>query len=155
MNSPIPYRDLPQLIGQTRESLMHYFRPLLNHVGITEQQWRILRGLAEHGELEPRELCQMCGMLSASMAGVLARMEESGLVARRPVAGDKRRVMVRLGKHGREVVDQMLPLVSQQYEHIKAAFGADRFQALIDICDAFVQLDAGPVQRVTLEEGKK
>ncbi|MBA5606209.1 homoprotocatechuate degradation operon regulator HpaR [Duganella sp. FT3S] len=142
MNNPIPFRDLPQLIGRTRESLMQYFRPLLHQFGISEQQWRILRGLAEHGELEPRELCQQCGMLSASMAGVLARMEKSGLVVRRPVAGDKRRVMVGLAAHGSEVVKQMLPLVMRQYEHIEEAFGAQRFQALVDLCEAFVELDA-------------
>lgn len=142
MNNPIPFRDLPQLIGRTRESLMQYFRPLLHQFGISEQQWRILRGLAEHGELEPRELCQQCGMLSASMAGVLARMEKSGLVVRRPVAGDKRRVMVGLAAHGSAVVEQMLPLVMRQYEHIEEAFGAQRFQALVDLCEAFVELDA-------------
>ncbi|HJV01727.1 MAG TPA: MarR family transcriptional regulator [Burkholderiaceae bacterium] len=147
MNDPIPFRDLPQLIGRTRESLMQYFRPLLHRFGISEQQWRILRGLAEHGELEPRELCQQCGMLSASMAGVLARMEKSGLVIRRPVAGDKRRLMVGLGTHGSEVVQQMLPLVIRQYEHIEQAFGAERFQALIAVCEAFVELDPDRVTK--------
>ena len=142
MNNPLPFRDLPQLIGRTRESLMQYFRPLLHQFGISEQQWRILRGLAEHGELEPRELCQQCGMVSASMAGVLARMEQSGLVVRHPVAGDKRRVMVGLAAPGREVVEQMLPLVMRQYEHIEQAFGAERFETLIDMCEAFIELDA-------------
>lgn len=152
MNDPIPFRDLPQLIGRTRESLMQYFRPLLHQFGISEQQWRILRGLTEHGELEPRELCQQCGMVSASMAGVLARMEKSGLVVRHPVAGDKRRVMVRLGARGSEVVEQMRPLVIQQYEHIEQAFGAQRFQALIDVCEAFIELAPDEVMRTARPE---
>jgi homoprotocatechuate degradation regulator HpaR len=150
MNSRIPFRDLPQLIGRTRESLMQYFRPLLHQFGISEQQWRIVRGLAEYGELEPRVLCQQCGMVSASMAGVLARMEKGGLVVRSPVAGDKRRVMVRLDTHGSEVVAQLLPLVMRQYEHIEQAFGAERFKALVDVCEAFVELDADKVARTAL-----
>ena len=71
MKHRIAYRNLPQLFLKARDSLMSHFRPILNHFGVTEQQWRILRLLDEHGQLEPRELCDLCQIFSSSMAGVL------------------------------------------------------------------------------------
>ena len=34
---------------QARESMMAFFRPIFNQHNITEQQWRIVRLLAENG----------------------------------------------------------------------------------------------------------
>ena len=96
----ITHRNLPQLFLKARESLMSHFRPILNHFGVTEQQWRILRVLDEHGQLEPREMCDLCQILSPSMTGVLSRMEELGLVERQRVAADQRRIWVRLAPKG-------------------------------------------------------
>ena len=73
MKHHVANRNLPQMLLLAREHLMSHFRPILNHYGVTEQQWRILRVLDEHGQLEPRELCELCQILSPSMAGVLAR----------------------------------------------------------------------------------
>ena len=46
---------------QAREALMTHFRPLLNDAGITDQQWRIIRLLAENGTLDFQDLAnQAC-----------------------------------------------------------------------------------------------
>ena len=84
----ITHRNLPQLFLKARESLLLHFRPILNHFGVTEQQWRILRVLDEHAQLEPREMCELCQILSPSMTGVLSQMEELGLIERQRVAAD-------------------------------------------------------------------
>lgn len=36
---------------QAREALMTQFRPILNQANITDQQWRIIRLLAENGNI--------------------------------------------------------------------------------------------------------
>ena len=61
---------------------MSRFRPVLNQHGVTEQQWRILRVLLDEDGLEPRQLCERCLISSPSIAGVLMRMEEAGLIKR-------------------------------------------------------------------------
>ena len=65
---------------------MARFRAILNQHGLTEQQWRIVRALLEPAPLEPRQICERCQHLSPSLAGVLARMEELGLVPRERMA---------------------------------------------------------------------
>jgi len=53
MPVPIRHRNLPLLLLQAREAVISHFRPLLNHFGLTEQQWRVIRVLEEKGNLSP------------------------------------------------------------------------------------------------------
>ena len=43
---------------EAREALMTHFRPALNEIGVTEQQWRIIRILAQYGEQESTHLAE-------------------------------------------------------------------------------------------------
>jgi len=146
----ITHRNLPQRFLKGRECLMSHFRPILNHFGLTEQQWRILRALDEHAQLEPREICQLCQIQSSSMAGVLARMEETGLISRTRVAQDQRRVLVSLAPAGNQLIDDIAPLIELQYQYIETAFGQPVFDALFIAIDAFIAVQSQPVQKVAL-----
>lgn len=150
MKHRITYRNLPQLFLKARESLMSHFRPILNHFGVTEQQWRILRVLDEHSQLEPRELCDLCQIQSPSMAGVLARMEDMGLVRRARLPEDQRRVMVRLAPKGDRLISEIAPLIDAQYEEIEKTFGKPTINALFSALEAFVQANGTPVPPVEL-----
>src|SRR5512135_3576528 len=111
-------RNLPLLLLQARESAMESFRPILNAHGITEPQWRILRALLERGPLEPREIGQACRISSSSLAGVLARMDDLGLVVRERMAHDQRRVAVSLTPRSRELAAKMAPRIEAAYRAI-------------------------------------
>src|SRR3954451_24750942 len=84
----LTHRNLPLLLLQARESVIGRFRPVLNAHGVTEQQWRIVRALLERGPMEPREIGALCALSSPSLAGILARMDETGLVARERLGHD-------------------------------------------------------------------
>ncbi|HCY61593.1 MAG TPA: homoprotocatechuate degradation operon regulator HpaR [Oxalobacteraceae bacterium] len=146
----ITYRNLPQLLLKARDRLMSNFRPTLNRFGVTEQQWRILRALDEYEQLEPREICEMCQILSPSMAGVLARMEDLGLIRRNRLPEDQRRVMVRLADKGDKLIAEIAPLIDARYHEMEQAFGKkvfdDLFKALENFIDADLQLPASAKQ---------
>lgn len=146
----ITHRNLPQLFLKARESLLLHFRPILNHFGVTEQQWRILRVLDEHEQLEPREMCELCQILSPSMTGVLSRMEELGLIERQRVAADQRRIWVRLAPKGDRLIDDIAPLIERQYKLIEAAYGTQVVANLSLALEGFIAAQATPVERVAL-----
>ena len=145
-------RNLPLLLLQAREVVISHFRPLLKHAGVTEQQWRILRALCEMGDLEPRQLCEVCQILSPSLTGVLARMEETGLVARRKVDSDQRRLLVSPTAKGKALVRRMAPLVQEQYRLLEAAMGPDLVRDLYPVLNRLVSLKDMPVARVPLTQ---
>lgn len=146
----IRYRNLPQLFIKARDRLMSHFRPILNHFGLTDQQWRILRALDEHAQLEPHEICTQCQILSSSMTGVLARMEESGLVERNRVSSDQRRVLVRLAPKGDQLICLMAPMIDLQYQKIEQAFGQHVFNDLFKALEAFTDAQTAAVPTVAL-----
>ena len=125
---------------------MQRFRPALNVQGVTEQQWRILRTLLQEDGLEPRQLCERCLISSPSIAGVLARMEEAGLIARERMDHDQRRVKVTLTAQARAIGERMAPIVDQQYADLEALVGVQALQQVYDVLDTLLQrLDAGRV----------
>ncbi|MEI8168234.1 MAG: homoprotocatechuate degradation operon regulator HpaR [Rhodoferax sp.] len=150
MKPRITYRNLPQRFLKARECLMSHFRPILNHFGLTDQQWRILRALDERESLEPREICHLCQIHSASMTGVLARMEELALIQRSRMEGDQRRVVVRLSPKGDQLVSEMAPLIDQQYQQIEDALGKDKVDELFNALETFIAAQSLPVAPVEL-----
>jgi homoprotocatechuate degradation regulator HpaR len=142
------HRNLPLLLLQARERVISHFRPILNANGVTEQQWRIVRVLYEMPSLEPREIVELCRISSPSMAGVLARMEELGLVARRRLPHDQRRVRVSLTARARAMAARMAPQIDATYRRIERKIGAEfsaRFQQELDQLLATLEAH-GPVR---------
>jgi homoprotocatechuate degradation regulator HpaR len=134
---------------QARERVLSHFRPLLNANGVTDQQWRIVRVLYEVPALEPREIVELCRISSPSMAGVLARMEELGLVVRRRLPHDQRRVRVSLTPRARAMAARMAPQIDATYRRLEQKIGAEfsaRLQQSLD--ELLATLEAHAPRRV-------
>lgn len=150
MPRQIRYRNLPQLFLRGREELLRHFRPIITHFGLTEQQWRILRAISENDQLEPREICEICQILSPSLTGVLTRMEGMGLVTRTRMEEDQRRLLIRLTPRAEQLVAEMVPLIVEQYRIIEAAYGPELIQALYEIMDRVIAAERAPIRQVEL-----
>ena len=150
MPTKIARRNLPQMFLKAREAMLCYFRPIITHFGLTEQQWRIIRVISERERLEPREICELCHILSPSLAGVLARMEQTGLVSRRRMAEDQRRVLVELTPKSEEIVRAMAPLIEEQYLYIEEALGTDLIDQLHTVLDQVAGAKCSGIRRVAL-----
>lgn len=146
----ITYPNLPQRMLKARDGLMAHFRPILNHFGLTEQQWRILRVLDEIKQLEPREICDLCHISSPSMAGILMRMENAGLIERNGIEGDQRRVIVQLTPKGTKLLGKIGPLIDLQYSYLEQACGKQIFVDLFAVLDKFIELKDQPIKQVDL-----
>jgi DNA-binding MarR family transcriptional regulator len=84
------------------------------------------------------------------MTGVLARMEELGLIERSRMAGDQRRVVVKLSAKGDQLVNEMAPLIDQQYAQIEATLGKDTVDDLFNALEAFITAQSHPVAMIKL-----
>lgn len=137
MPAVVPHRNLPLLLLRAREDVIARFRPILHAHGVTEQQWRLIRVLAEHAPrpLEPCELADLATMSSPSLTGVLARMDEQRLVARRRDARDQRRVKVSLTPKSRALVRRVAPLVEREYRALEAEVGAETVREAYAVLD--------------------
>jgi len=146
-SAQLKHRNLPLLMLKTREHLIGRFRPLLNEHGITEQQWRVVRVLLEAGALEPREIGELCRLSSPSLAGVLARMEEIGLVTRRRLAHDQRRVRVSLTPRSRALAARMVPQIEAVYARVELLLGREFCEHLYAALDKVIDKLEPPATR--------
>jgi homoprotocatechuate degradation regulator HpaR len=152
--SPFRHRNLPLLLLRAREALMQQFRPYLKDHGLTDQQWRIVRALAEaHPQpLEPRTLGQLCMISSPSLAGMLSRMQDMGLIERERMASDQRRLLVSLTPAARRIARSVAQQAEARYQALEAAIGVDVMHEVVDALDALVQHLGEPAPEAGHEE---
>lgn len=131
-------RNIPLLLLRARESMMAHFRPILGKYQITEQQWRILRVLYDQKELEPRELCDKCCILSPSMAGILKRMDEMGVIVKTPSEIDKRRVLVKISESFMSTVEVIMKENQDAYMKLATKLDKDLLESLIMQLDTLI-----------------
>ena len=122
--------SLPMLLLRAREAAMARFRPILAAGGLTDQQWRVLRVLVEHREMDAKELAGRTMMLKPSMSGVLDRLERDGLVERRKNRPDARRTGVRLTRKARRLYERLSPLLEREYTALESGFSTQKWNEL-------------------------
>ncbi|MCK3841631.1 MULTISPECIES: homoprotocatechuate degradation operon regulator HpaR [Pseudomonas] len=130
-----PRQSLTLALLQAREAAMSFFRPSLNEHGLTEQQWRIIRILEQHGELEIYQLAELACILKPSMTGVLVRMEAAGMVHRRKAEQDQRRVLITLADKGKASFASMSQCMEANYQRLQDQLGEEKFQTLLGLLD--------------------
>lgn len=130
-----PRQSLTLTLLQAREAAMSFFRPSLNEHGLTEQQWRIIRILEQHGELEIYQLAELACILKPSMTGVLVRMEAAGMVHRRKAEQDQRRVLVTLADKGVASFEAMSQCMEANYQRLQDELGDEKLQTLLGLLD--------------------
>lgn len=127
--------------------MMRRFRGVLKTCGLTDQQWRILRALAEHGAMTATALADEC-----SHAGPQhhrrARSHGAGWVGvAQPVRRDQRRMDIVLTPQGAALVGAALPDIERVYAELEHTVGAARLAALArELEDLLVVLDDAPVE---------
>ncbi|VVP46448.1 hypothetical protein PS850_05174 [Pseudomonas fluorescens] len=138
---PKPRQSLTLTLLQAREAAMGFFRPSLNEHGLTEQQWRVIRILSQQGELEINRLAELACILKPSMTGVLTRMEAAGMVNRRKVEQDHRRVLVRLADKGESCFRSMSQQMEENYQRLQVQLGEEKLQTLLALLNDLKMLN--------------
>ncbi|NIS90415.1 MAG: homoprotocatechuate degradation operon regulator HpaR [Woeseiaceae bacterium] len=136
-----PLRDfrhsLPMELLRAREAAMARFRPVLREYGLTEQQWRVIRVLADNEGIDASEVAARSYLLAPSLTRILQFLEREGLVRRAADSNDQRRSVLWLTQKGRQVFDSVGPDSERRYEEIEAEFGQDRLEQLYELLADF------------------
>jgi homoprotocatechuate degradation regulator HpaR len=137
-------QSLPMTLLQARENVARFFRPMLRDHALTEQQWRVLRSLADHGALEISTLAGHCFILLPSLSRILQNLEARGLVTRRPVHRDQRRSEIMLSPKGRALFRATTTQVEAAYAEIARRFGTERMAELKSLLDLLIRETENP-----------
>ena len=138
---PFAHRNLPRLLLQARESVMAHTRPSLRGHGLSDQQWRVLRVLGEHGTVETGRVAREAYILGPSLTGVLARMERDGLVRRERDPADQRRTVVEATAKGLKLVEKLSHTIEAHYAWMEKSLGKQKLSQLYELLDEVIELE--------------
>jgi len=142
--TPFAHRNLPRLLLQAREAVMAHTRPSLRKNALSDQQWRVLRVLGEHGTVDTGRVAREAFILGPSLTGVLSRMERDGLILRERDPVDQRKTVVRASAKGKALVKRLSRTIEAHYESMEVVLGKQKLAELYTLLDAVIALEQQP-----------
>ena len=127
-------RRLPPLLRGAWYGLNRAFRRRLAHLEITPDQFTVMRILLEGDSvgLTQRELTQSMTSDPNTVASLLQRMEEAGLVARRPHETDKRAHRIHLQEAGKRKYDSARQVAVTLQSEVLSVMPEDRREEFLE-----------------------
>ena len=122
-----------------REAIMAPYRQMLSKIGVTEQQWRVMRVLDERGRMDPKEIAEAACLLNPSLTRIMQLLEKKGLIARKGNPEDRRRVHVEITAAGRDMLVAAQPESLEIAEKLRARVGQDKLDELLDLLNSLAE----------------
>lgn len=136
---PDTNRSLPIALLRAREKVMGPIRSMLMDVGVTEQQWRVMRVLNECGTLDPTEIAERSCLLLPSLTRILQTLEGKELISRAPHPTDRRKQQVTITEVGQQMILDNMQESQRLNAWLRDSFGDEKLEALLDLLN---ELDA-------------
>jgi homoprotocatechuate degradation regulator HpaR len=130
---PSTTRSLPIALIRAREGVMSPIRDMLAETGITEQQWRVLRALAEYGQLDTKTLADRSSLLFPSLTRIAATLREKGLITQTRDNVDRRRQFIKITPAGQKIIDDRADQAARIVEGFQATLGIEDYEKLLDL----------------------
>ncbi len=127
--------SLPIALLRAREAVMSHFRPMLADHGVTEQQWRVIRVLAESDTLDASEVAEQAFILAPSLTRMIRSLEERCFISKHKDTGDGRRVLLKIAPAGMEIIRAVMPDSRKIYSALEERYGRERLDSLIEMLD--------------------
>lgn len=139
------YHGLPIRIIRARDAIIAPIRAIVAQSDLTEQQWRIMTVLYDHGTTDATNLAKRCSLLLPSQTRILQSLVEKGLVHRETASEDRRRHYLTLTDAGRSVILTHAEDVAAVVSDVEKRLGRKRFEELTALLDQLQETeDAQP-----------
>jgi DNA-binding MarR family transcriptional regulator len=106
--------------------------------GITPVQFSLMSVLADHAPVDQASLAAEIGVDRTTVAGVLRRLEDRGLIARTGHRDDRRLKMCRLTAKGAQLVRRMEAAVRRAHDRTVAALPPDMQRLFVELLENLV-----------------
>lgn len=110
-------------------------REMLAETGITEQQWRVLRVLAEYGPLSTSTVADRACLLFPSLTRIAQTMRKKDLITLSRDESDRRRQTIAITETGQAIIDDNVEHAAQIVKGFKKKLGDDQYEQLLDLLE--------------------
>ncbi|HEX4522643.1 MAG TPA: MarR family transcriptional regulator [Casimicrobiaceae bacterium] len=109
----VPDDRFAHLVKDATRALVRALQRRLATFGVPFGHWAFLRILWESDGLTQRELSREAGVMEPTTFGALKAMESRGYIARRHLAGNRRKIHIFLTRKGRALKNKLVPLAEE------------------------------------------
>jgi DNA-binding MarR family transcriptional regulator len=124
-------RALPVLLRHSWYALNQAFRRRIAHLGLTPDQFTVLRNLAEEPGLTQRELCARMASDPNTVAALTALMEAEGWIERVACTRDRRANRLRLLTRGRRRFVSAKSIAVKLQEEVSSDFEPEELDVFL------------------------
>jgi len=145
-------KRLPPLLRRAWYSLNQTFRQRIAHLGVTPDQFSILRWLNEGDPLglTQREITDLMASDPNTITSTLSRMEKIGMLTRKPHETDRRAHRVKLLPAGREIFENARQIALELQGQVLSVLPPERRERFLadlelvgNACAAALQAERG------------
>lgn len=126
--APYP-QSLAGTLLAAREAVMAPIRPHLRAANVTEQQWRVLRVLADADTLDARSIAEQALLYAPTVTRILKELGDRKLIARSIDPLDGRRSIISITAEGRALVRDTAKHTKLLLDAYTKEFGDERLEA--------------------------
>lgn len=112
---------LAPLLRRSWHHLNQIFRHRISEHGLTPDQFTVLRWLNEARGISQRHLAELMAVDENTIASLVARMEDSGLIERRGHASDGRRKVLEASPTGEAVFRRIQPIATDLQDKLMSS----------------------------------
>lgn len=131
-----------QLAKASRQGIK-YWNQKVSGLGVTAVQAMVLNFLGREDRISSRTLGRRTDLDSATLTGILDRLEAGGLVERRPNPNDRRSIRILLTDKGRRAALDIRKLAKESNASFLRSLSADEVRNLKSLLERIRPLDAG------------
>ncbi|MBI5258274.1 MAG: MarR family transcriptional regulator [Burkholderiales bacterium] len=114
------------LVAQARQNLLRGAdREFTRALGVSGTQVVALFAIAADEDCQLKDLARQLQLKNSAVTGLVGRMEEAGLILRRPCERDGRASRLAVSAQGQAVLERARPLLNRLNTQLKRGFSAD------------------------------
>jgi DNA-binding MarR family transcriptional regulator len=159
MSEPIPptpsaaTKRLPVLLRRAWYGLNQTFRQRIAHLGMTPDQFSIMRWLSEGDPqgLTQRALTDLMASDPNTITSTLSRMEKAGLIARVPHERDRRAHRVRLEPAGRRAFEKARTVAMELQDQVLQVLPASRRAKFLEDLETIAEACSTALEKAALK----
>ena len=109
------------------------YRQAVRPLGLTVIEWYVLRALYEQDGQHASELARAVGRAATSFTPNLDKLQDKGLIERRPDPGDRRAVRIHLTEAAYDIQDRVMDVADDVDHDISERFSQAEFEQFVTV----------------------
>lgn len=121
------------LTNQTNKRMQRFLNSKLQKYNITTEQWNVLLRLSKEPKINQKQLAKNVDKDQATLVRILDILEKKKLIERQLSEEDRRAFLIHITDNGKEMVDELVPFMSDLFEQILSDISIEKLDIYIKV----------------------